>query len=78
MTKDERKEYNERYRKENHYRLVLYTREYIRTHKEERKAYYQKNKEKINAYSKKYYREHKDKWQEIYIPRAIVKGAKND
>ena len=43
MTKEERKEYNERYRKENAYRLKLYRTEYHKTHKEQEKAYREKN-----------------------------------
>ena len=59
-----------------HYQKLEYQRRYNAEHKEQLKAYYQKNKEKINAYSKKYYRKNKDMWQDIYSPRAIIKGAK--
>ena len=60
-----------------HYQKLEYQRRYNAEHKEQLKAYYQKNKEKINAYCKKYYRENKELWQEVYTPRAIIKGAKS-
>ena len=76
MTKEERKIYNERYRKENAYRLKQYRTEYHKTHKEQEKAYREKHREKYMAYNKKYYAENKDLWQDFYRPRAIIKGAK--
>jgi hypothetical protein len=76
MTKEERKEYNERYRKENAYRLQLYRAEYHKTHKEQEKAYRQKHREKYVAYNKKYYRENKDLWEDFYRPRQIIKESK--
>lgn len=59
-----------------HLQRLEYQREYNRKHKEQHKAYYQKNKERFNAYSRKYYKENKWKWDEIYLPRGIVKAAK--
>ena len=60
-----------------HYQKLEYQRRYNAEHKEQLKAYYLKNKKKINAYSKKYYKENKWKWEDFYIPRAIIKGAKS-
>ena len=54
----------------------IYRREYYKTHKEQEKAYREANREKYMAYNKKYYRENKDLWQDFYIPRAIIKGAR--
>ena len=59
-----------------HVQRLEYQREYYYTHKEQYKAYAKKNKKKIQAYNKKYYRENKWKWEEVYIPRQIVKQAK--
>ena len=61
-----------------HYQRLEYQREYNKTHKEQAKRYYEKNREKYNAYSRNYYKKNKTKWIDIYLPRAIVKGAKND
>lgn len=59
-----------------HAQRLEYQRNYYYTHKEQYKAYAKKNKKKIQAYNKKYYRENKWKWEEVYIPRQIVKQAK--
>ena len=59
-----------------HVQRLEYQRNYYRTHKEQAKAYYEKTKKKRQAYNKKYYRQNKWKWDEIYIPRQIVKQAK--
>jgi hypothetical protein len=59
-----------------HVQRLEYQREYYRTHKEQYKAYAKKVQKKRQAYNRKYYRENKWKWEEFYIPRAIVKAAK--
>lgn len=59
-----------------HVQRLEYQRNYYRTHKEQAKAYYEKTKKKHQVYNKRYYRENKWKWEEIYIPRQIVKQAK--
>lgn len=59
-----------------HLQRLEYQRNYYRTHKAEAKAYYEKVKDKRKAYNKRYYRENKWKWEEIYIPRGIVRDAK--
>ena len=73
----DKQEYMHRYYETHKHKYKEYQKKYNAEHKEQIKAYYQKNKEKINAYSKKYYRKNKDMWKDIYIPRAIIKGAKS-
>lgn len=75
MTKEERREYNRLYREKNKTKIRQYQRGYHRKHIEERKAYYQKNKDKIKKYCREYYQDNKWKWEDLYRPRAVVKGA---
>ena len=72
----DKQEYMHRYYEAHKHRYKEYQKKYNAEHKEQIKAYDQKNKEKIKAYSKKYYRKNKDMWNDIYIPRQIVKQSK--
>ncbi len=76
MTKAERKIYRHQYYLEHKYTEKEKRREYYKTHKEQEKTYRIKNREKLIAYNKKYYKENKWRWEEFYIPQAIIKGAK--
>jgi hypothetical protein len=66
MDKEQRKQYNKKYREENKEQIAEYYKKWREENPEYKKKYYEENKERIAEYKKKHYEENKEQIAEYY------------